>query len=227
MKNQKNMKLLLQAITKFILGIIMIGLLLFLPAGTFKFWNAWLFMGLLFIQMFILGLILWIKDKELLKKRLNSKEKEIEQKQVILISLIIFVGGFILAGLDFKYGWSTLPKEITIVSSIILIVSYIFYAEVMRENAYLSRTVEVQENQKVIDTGLYGIVRHPMYLSTTLLFLSFPLVLGSLISFIIFLIFPCTLVKRIKNEEKVLEEGLKGYKEYKEKVKYKMIPFIW
>lgn len=224
---KENIKLLFQAITKYVLGLVMISLLLFLPAGTFNFWNAWLFIALLFIPMFILGVILFIKDKELLRKRLKSKEKETEQKQVILISLLLFVGGFIIAGLDFKYGWSYLPKEVTIISSIILVISYILYAEVMRENTYLSRTVEVQENQKVIDTGLYGIVRHPMYFATTLLFLSFPLVLGSLISFIIFLIFPFTLAKRIKNEEKVLEEGLKGYKEYKQKVKYKMIPFIW
>ena len=224
---KENIKLLVQAITKYVLGLVMIGLLLFLPAGTFNYWNAWLFIGLLFIPMFILGVILFIKDKELLRKRLKSKEKETEQKEVILISLVLFVGGFIIAGLDFKYGWSYLTREVSIVSSIILLISYILYAEVMRENAYLSRTVEVQENQKVIDTGLYSVVRHPMYFATTLLFLSFPLVLGSLISFIIFLIFPFTLVKRIKNEEKVLEEGLKGYKEYKQKVKYKMIPFIW
>ena len=224
---KENIKLLFQALTKYVLGLVMIGAMLFWSAGTFNYWNAWLFIALLFIPMFILGVILFIKDKELLRKRLKSKEKETEQKEVILISLLLFIGGFIIAGFDFKYGWSYLPKEVTIVSSIILLVSYILYAEVMRENTYLSRTVEVQENQKVIDTGLYGIVRHPMYFATTLLFLSFPLVLGSLISFIIFLIFPFTLAKRIKNEEKVLEEGLKGYKEYKQKVKYKMIPFIW
>ena len=224
---KENMKLLFQALTKYVLGLVMIGAMLFWPAGTFNYWNAWLFIALLFIPMFILGVILFIKDKELLRKRLKSKEKETEQKELILISLLLFIGGFIIAGFDFKYGWSYLPKEVTIVSSIILLVSYILYAEVMRENTYLSRTVEVQENQKVIDTGLYSVVRHPMYFATTLLFLSFPLVLGSLISFIIFLIFPFTLVKRIKNEEKVLEEGLKGYKEYKQKVKYKMIPFIW
>ena len=224
---KENMKLLFQALTKYVLGLVMIGAMLFWPAGTFNYWNAWLFIALLFIPMFILGVILFIKDKELLRKRLKSKEKETEQKEVILISLLLFIGGFIIAGFDFKYGWSYLPKEVTIVSSIILLVSYILYAEVMRENTYLSRTVEVQENQKVIDTGLYSVVRHPMYFATTLLFLSFPLVLGSFVSFIIFLIFPFTLVKRIKNEEKVLEEGLKGYKEYKQKVKYKMIPFIW
>ena len=224
---KENIKLLFQAITKYVLGVLIIGLVLFLPAGTFNYWNAWLFIALLFIPMFILGIILFLKDKELLRKRLQSKEKEIEQKQVILISLILFVGGFIISALDFKYGWTHLPKEVTIISSIVLLLSYILYAEVMRENAYLSRTIEVQENQKVIDTGLYAIVRHPMYLATTLLFLSFPLVLGSFISFIIFLIFPFTLAKRIKNEEKVLEEGLKGYKGYKQKVKYKMIPFIW
>ena len=224
---KENIKLLFQALTKYVLGLVMIGAMLFWSAGTFNYWNAWLFIALLFIPMFILGVILFIKDKELLRKRLKSKEKETEQKEVILISLLLFIGGFIIAGLDFKYGWSYLPKEVTIISSIILLISYILYAEVMRENTYLSRTVEVQENQKVIDTGLYSVVRHPMYFATTLLFLSFPLVLGSLISFIIFLIFPFTLAKRIKNEEKVLEEGLKGYKEYKQKVKYKMIPFIW
>lgn len=224
---KENKKLLIQAISKFISGIVMIGLLLFWPAGTFKYWNAWLFIGLLFIPILILGIILWNKDKKLLKKRLNSKEKQSEQKQVIASSAILFIAGFIIAGLDFKYGWSQLPKGVTIVSSIVLLASYILYAEVMRENAYLSRTIEVQEGQKVIDTGLYGIVRHPMYFATTILFLTFPLVLGSWISFIIFLIFPCLLVKRIKHEEKILELELKGYKNYKEKVKYKMIPFIW
>ena len=221
------MKLLIQAIIKFILGVLMIVLLLFLPAGTFDYWNAWLLMGLLFIPMFMAGIILWIKNPDLLRKRLNVKEKESEQKQVIGMSLIIFVLGFIIAGFDFRYSWSNMPTAVIAVASIIFIIAYILYAEVMRENAYLSRTIEVQENQKVIDTGLYGIIRHPMYFATTLLFLSFPIVLGSWISFVIFCFFPFVLVKRIKNEEAVLERGLDGYKEYKQKVKYKMIPFVW
>ena len=221
------MKLLFQAILKFALGVLMIGLLLFLPAGTFNYWNAWLLMGLLFMPMFIAGIILWIKNPKLLKKRLNAKEKENEQKQVIGMSSIIFILGFIIAGLDFRYGWSNMPIWVVITASIIFVISYILYAEVLRENTYLSRTIEVQENQKVIDTGLYGIVRHPMYFATTLLFLSFPVVLGSGISFVIFCFFPFVLAKRIKNEERVLENGLDGYKEYKRKVKYRMIPFIW
>lgn len=221
------MKLLINAISKFIAGILMIGLLLFLPAGTINYWNAWLFMGALFIPMLILGAVLWIRKPELLAKRLNNKEKENEQKLVIVWSLLIFVVGFVIAALDFRFRWTYLPMWISIVATLILLISYGLYGEVMRENAYLSRTVEIQENQKVIDTGLYGIVRHPMYFATTLLFLSFPLVLGSGIAFVLFLGYPFLLVKRIKNEEKVLEEGLEGYKEYKGKVKYRMIPFIW
>ena len=221
------MKLLFQTIIKFALGIVMISTLLFLPAGTFEFWNAWLFMGLLFLPMFFVGLVLWIKDKELLRKRLNGKEKERAQKAVLFMTLIIFLAGFIIAGLDFRYNWYRLPVWAVAIGSIILLVSYAVYIEVMRENAYLSRTVEIQKNQKVIDTGLYGVVRHPMYMATTFLYLSFPIVLGSLIAFIIFLPFPFVLAKRIKNEEEVLEMGLAGYKEYKEKVKYKMIPFVW
>ena len=221
------MKLLFQAIFKFILGVVIIALLLFFPAGTFGFWNAWLLMGLLFIPMFIAGIILWIKNPDLLKKRLNAKEKEGEQKKVIGISAIIFIIGFILAGLDFRYGWSNMSMVVVMIASAIFVITYILYAEVLRENTYLSRTIEIQENQKVIDTGLYGIVRHPMYFATTLLFLSFPVVLGSWFSFAIFCFFPFLLVKRIKNEEEVLENGLDGYKEYKQKVKYKMIPFIW
>ena len=221
------MKLLFQAIFKFLLGVLMIALLLFWPAGTINYWNAWLLMGLLFIPMFIAGIILWLKNPELLEKRLNVKEKESEQKEVIGMSLIIFVLGFILAGLDFKYGWSNMPIWVVTTASIIFVISYILYAEVLRENTYLSRTLEVQENQKVIDTGLYGIVRHPMYFATTILFLSFPVILGSWISFAIFCFFPFVLVKRIKNEEIVLENGLEGYKEYKQKVKYRMIPYVW
>ena len=221
------MKLLIQAIFKFILGVLMVVLLLFLPAGTFNFWNAWLLMGLLFIPMFIAGVILWIKNPELLRKRLDVKEKEGEQKQVIGMSAIIFIIGFILAGLDFRNGWSNMPIWVVTAATVIFVISYILYAEVLRENTYLSRTIEIQENQKVIDTGLYGIVRHPMYFATTILFLSFPVVLGSWFSFAIFCLFPFVLVKRIKNEEDILEKGLEGYKEYKKKVKYRMIPFIW
>lgn len=220
-------RLMLQALTKFTMGILMIGLLLFLPAGTLDYWNAWLFMGLLFGPMFLLGILLLLKAPELLAKRLQSKEKEEEQKLVVLGSLLIFVGGFVVAALDFRFQWTRLPNIVVIIASVVLLVSYGLYAEVMRENAYLSRTVEVQENQKVIDTGLYGIVRHPMYFATTLLFLSIPLVLGSGIAFAIFLPYPFLLVKRIRNEEEVLEKGLEGYTEYKKKVKYRMIPFLW
>lgn len=222
-----NVKLFFQAIVKFILGILIIGLLLFVPANTINYWNAWLFMGLLFIPMFIAGIIMMIKSPELLRKRLNVKEKENEQKQVILYSGIMFLLGFIIAGLNYRYNWVVIPNLAVIISSIIFILAYILYAEVLRENTYLSRIIEVQENQKVIDTGLYGIVRHPMYAITILLFLSMPLILGSLFSFVIFLIYPFIIGKRIKNEEEVLERELIGYSEYKNKVKYKIIPFIW
>ena len=184
-------------------------------------------MGLLFIPMFVAGIILMIKNPELLRKRLYAKEKESEQKQVILFSAVMFLLGFIVAGLNYRYKWMEIPNVVTIISSILFIIAYVLYAEVLRENTYLSRTIEVQENQKVIDTGLYGIVRHPMYAVTILLFLTIPLILGSIISFIIFLIYPIIIAKRIKNEEIVLERDLKGYKEYKNKVKYKIIPLIW
>lgn len=220
-------KLLIQACVKFVLGLVFIGILLFLPAGTFEYWNAWLFIALLFIPMFLVGIILWIKNPQLLEKRLKNKEKENTQKTVINVSVIVFTIGFIISGLDFRYGWSQISIEFVIFGSIMLIISYGLYVEVMRENTYLSRIIEVQKEQKVIDTGLYRIVRHPMYFSTILLFLSFPIVLGSVFSFIIFLGFPFLLVKRIKNEEEVLEKELDGYKEYKQKVKYRLIPFIW
>ena len=222
-----NLKLFFQAIVKFILGVLIIGLLLFIPANTINYWNGWIFMGLLFIPMFIAGIVMMIKSPDLLRKRLNAKEKENEQKQVILFSGLMFLSGFIIAGLNYRYNWVTIPTSVVIISSVIFILAYILYAEVLRENAYLSRTIEVQENQKVIDTGLYGIVRHPMYGATILLFLSMPLVLGSIISFAIFLIYPFIIAKRIKNEEEVLERELVGYSEYKKKVKYKVIPFIW
>ena len=222
-----SVKLFFQAIIKFLLGLIIVGLLLFIPAGTINYWNGWLFMGLLFIPMFVAGIILMIKNPELLRKRLDAKEKQNEQKQVILFSGLMFLAGFIIAGLNYRYNWITIPNTVIIISSILFIIAYLLYAEVLRENTYLSRTIEIQKNQKVIDTGLYGIVRHPMYGATILLFLTMPLVLGSVISFVIFLFYPILSAKRIKNEEAVLEKDLKGYSEYKKKVKYKVIPFIW
>ena len=222
-----NIKLFFEAITKYFLGLLLVALLLFIPADSLKYWNAWLFIGLLFIPMFIVGIILMIIKPELLKKRLNAKEKESEQKKVIVFSSLMFLSGFIIAGLNFRYKWIEISNIVVIIASILFIISYILYAEVLRENEYLSRTIEVQNNQKVIDTGLYGIVRHPMYASTIILFLTIPLILGSIISFIVFLIYPFIMVKRIKNEEKVLEKELKGYIEYKKKVKYKALPFIW
>ena len=222
-----NIKLFVEAIVKFIFGVLMIGVLIFLPANTINYWNGWLFMGLLFIPMFIAGIVMMIKSPELLKKRLNAKEKENEQKQVLVFSGLMFLVGFITCGLNYRYSWIVLPNLVVIISSVIFIIAYILYAEVLRENTYLSRIIEVQENQKVVDTGLYGIVRHPMYAVTVILFLSMPLVLGSIISFVIFLVYPFIIAKRIKNEEEVLEKELEGYSEYKKKVKYKMIPFIW
>ena len=222
-----DIKLFFEAILKFILGVIMIGLLLFIPANSMNYWNAWLLMGQLFIPMFIAGIVMMIKSPDLLRKRLNAKEKESKQKQVVLFSGLMFLLGFIIAGLNYRYSWLKIPNVVVIISSIVFIVAYILYAEVLRENTYLSRTIEVQENQKVVDTGLYGIVRHPMYAVTILLFLSMPLVLGSIFSFLIFLIYPFIIGKRIKNEEEVLERELVGYSDYKKKVKYKLIPFIW
>ena len=222
-----DLKLFFQAIIKFMLGALIIGLLIFIPAGTINYWNGWLFMGILFVPMFIAGIVMLIKSPDLLKKRLNVKEKENEQKQVVALSGLMFLAGFIIAGLNYRYNWFVLPNIVIIISSVIFVISYILYGEVLRENAYLSRTIEVQENQKVINTGLYGIVRHPMYAATIFLFLSMPLILGSIISFVIFLVYPFIIAKRIKNEEEVLEKELDGYIEYKNKVKYKVIPFIW
>jgi len=222
-----DIKLFFGAIIKFALGVLILGLLIFVPANTINYWNGWLFMGILFIPMFIAGIFMMIKAPELLRKRLNAKEKESEQRQVLALSGLMFLIGFITCGLNYRYSWIIIPNYVSIISAIIFIFAYIIYAEVLRENAYLSRTIEVQENQKVIDTGLYGIVRHPMYGATILLFLSMPLVLGAVISFVIFLAYPLIIAKRIKNEEEVLEKDLQGYREYKEKVKYKVIPFIW
>ena len=220
-------KLFIQAIIKFLFGFVLIGLLIFLPAGTLSFFNGWLFMGILFVPMFIAGIVMMFKNPDLLKSRLDAKEKQREQSIVIKLSGLMFLAGFIVAGLDFRYGWLTLPKGVVIGAAIVFLAAYILYAEVLRENTYLSRTIEVQENQKVIDTGLYGIVRHPMYGVTLLLFLSMPLVLGSIYSFLIFLSYPFIIAKRIKGEEEFLEKELDGYREYKQKVRYRLIPFIW
>lgn len=220
-------KLFFSAIIKFTLGLVLIGLLIFLPAGTINFVNGWIFMGLLFVPMFIAGIVMMFKNPYLLEKRLDAKEKQSEQSLVVKLSGLMFLAGFIVAGLDYRFGWLPLPKFVVITASILFLAAYALYAEVLRENTYLSRTIEVQENQKVIDTGLYGIVRHPMYSATLILFLSMPLVLGSLYAFIIFLVYPLIIVKRLKAEEEFLEKELDGYKEYKQKVKYRLIPFIW
>ncbi len=219
-------KLFIEAIIKIVLGIILVGLLLFLP-GTLDYWQGWLFMLILFIPMFIAGIVMMIKNPELLRRRLNNKEKEGEQRTVILLSGLMFLTGFIVAGLNYRFDWLILPDIITWIGAFLFLLAYILYAEVLRENTYLLRTIEVEKDQKLVDTGLYGIVRHPMYASTLILFLSMPLVLGSLLSLIIFLVYPFIIAKRIKNEEEVLEKDLKGYKKYKEKVKYRLIPYIW
>ena len=220
-------KLFLQALSKFLIGLIIICMLLFIPAGTLNYPNGWLFIALLFIPMFIAGIIMFIMAPDLLRRRLNAKEEEEEQKLVLLLSGIMFLLAFILAGLNFRFGWFKLPAIAIIMASIIFLIAYAMYAEVLRENEYLSRTVEVSENQKVVDTGLYGLVRHPMYTSTIFLFLSMPLVLDSILSFIVMLIYPTIIIFRIRNEEEVLEKDLDGYKEYKEKVKYKLFPYLW
>lgn len=222
-----NKKLFVNGMVKFLSGIVLVALPLFLSAGSFAYWNAWLLIGILFIPMFIAGIILMKKNPYLLEKRLDVKEKQSQQKTVIALSSIMFLSGFIVAGLDFRFQWIKIPEWTAIIGAVIFLIAYGLYAEVLRENTYLSRTIEVQENQKVIDTGLYGIVRHPMYAVTVILFLSMPIVLGSLIAFIIFLTYPFIIAGRIINEEKVLEEGLTGYSEYKKKVKYRLIPFIW
>ena len=220
-------KLFVQAILKFTLGVVLVGLLIFLPAGTFFFPGGWLLMGILFVPMFLAGIVMMCKNPGLLKSRLNAREKQGEQQLVVKLSGLMFLIGFILAGLDFRFGWLPLPKAVSMVGAAVFLIAYLLYAEVLRENTYLSRTIEVQKDQKVIDTGLYGIVRHPMYSATVLLFLSMPLVLGSVISFVIFLAYPFIIAKRIRHEEAFLEKELPGYREYKAKVKYRLIPFVW
>ena len=222
-----NIKLFIKTITRYFLGVILVGFILLFPANTFNYWNAWLFIGLLFIPMFIVGVILMFRNPMLLQSRLDVNEMEKEQKKVILYSGLMFLLGFIIAGLNYRFKWIIIPNIIVIIASILFAISYILYAEVLRENTYLSRTIKVEKNQKVVDTGFYGIVRHPMYSITLMLFLTIPLILGSIISFVIFLIYPFIICKRIINEEEVLEKQLKGYKEYKKKVKYRLIPFVW
>lgn len=221
-----NIRLFFEAFFKYLSGILVVGLLLFLP-GTFLYWQGWLFMGLLFIPMFFLGIILMIYNPDLLRRRLNNKEEENEQKIIIFLSGLMFVGGFVIAGLNNRFEWIVLPDIITWISAVVFIISYMLYIEVLRENPFLLRTVKVEDNQKVVDTGFYRIVRHPMYAITIVLFLSIPLILGSIISFVLFLIYPFIIVNRINNEEIILERDLIGYKTYQKKVKYRLIPYIW
>ncbi|MBR6498991.1 MAG: isoprenylcysteine carboxylmethyltransferase family protein [Clostridia bacterium] len=220
-------KLFAQALTKFLAGLLLVGALLFVPAGTFKFWQAWLLIGILFLPMFAAGLVMLKKSPALLRKRLSAREEQGEQKAVVLASGVMFLAAFVLAGLNFRFGWIVLPAWVPWAAAAVFLTGYALYAEVLRENEYLSRTVEVQEGQKVVDTGLYGVVRHPMYLSTLILFLAMPLVLGSVISFVVMLAYIPIIVKRIKNEEQVLEKGLAGYAEYENRVRCRLIPFVW
>ncbi len=220
-------KLFFEAIIKFLSGVLLLGLLIFLPAGTFSYFNGWLLMGILFIPMFFAGIVMMLKNPDLLKSRLNVKEKQKEQSLVVKLSGIMFFAGFVVAGLGVRFHWYVLPTGVVIGASIIFLIAYIFYAKVLCENTYLSRTIEVQKNQKIIDTGVYKIVRHPMYSATLLLFLSMPIVLGSVYSLLIFLVYPFIIAKRIKYEEAFLEKELEGYCEYKIKVRYRLIPFVW
>ena len=222
-----NKGLFAEAIIKFTAGVVLIGLLVFLPAGTFAYWQGWLFMGILFVPMFCAGLVMLAKNPELLRSRLDAKEKQKDQDLVVKLSGLMFLAGFVVAGLGVRFDWYMLPKGVVFAAAIVFLVAYALYAEVLRENTYLSRTIQVQKNQTVVDTGLYGVVRHPMYAVTLLLFLAMPLVLGSVYAFVIFLVYPFIIAKRIKGEEAFLEKELTGYRAYKEKVKYRMIPFIW
>lgn len=220
-------KLFFQALIKYLLGVVLVGALIFLPAGTLSFFNGWLFMAILFLPILIAGVVMFFKNPELLKRRLDSKEKQKDQSIVVKLSGLMFLVGFILCGLGFRFGWYTLPKTVSVIAAAVFLFSYVLYAQVMRENTYLSRTVKVEENQKVVDTGLYSVVRHPMYSATVIMFLAMPLVLGSVYSFVVFLAYPLLIAFRIKGEEKLLEKELDGYKEYKERVKYRLVPFIW
>ena len=221
------MKLLLNALTKFICGLLLVGLLIFLPAGTLGYTYGWLFVGLLFGPMLIAGFVMMAKSPELLAKRLDAKEKQGKQKGVVAFSGLMFIAGFVVAGLDHRFGWSKMPSTVVMIASALFLAAYVLYAEVMRENAYLSRTIKVEKGQRVVDTGLYGIVRHPMYMATILLFLMIPLVLGSWYALIVFAFYPAIIIVRLKDEEDLLTRELPGYAEYKQKVKYRIIPFIW
>lgn len=223
----KTSRLLAQGLLKMLSGMLIVALVLFLPAGSWNYFNGWLFCGLLFLPMLVLGVLLLWKAPALLEKRLNTKEQEKTQMAVVAVSSLLFLAAFVAAGLDFRFGWTHVPIWLVCLAAVLQLAAYGLYAEVMRENAWLSRTVEVQENQKVIDTGLYGIIRHPMYTATILLFLAMPLVLGSWVSFAIMLLYPVVIVFRIRNEEQVLETGLAGYREYKQRVRYRLLPFIW
>lgn len=221
------MKLLLNALKKFTCGLLMVGLLIFLPAGTLAYAKGWLLMSLLFGPMLIAGFVMLFKSPDFLAKRLDAKEKQATQKGVVAFSGLMFIVGFVLAGLDFRFGWSRMSEAVTVIASVLFLISYGLYAEVMRENAYLSRTIKVEEGQTVVDTGLYGIVRHPMYMATILLFLSMPLILGSWYALAVFAFYPAIIIVRLKDEEKLLTRELTGYAEYKKKVKYRILPFIW
>ena len=221
------MRLLFNALAKFTCGLVMVALLIFLPAGTVNFAKGWLLMGLLFGPMLIAGFVMLFKSPEFLAKRLDVKEKQSTQKGVIAVSGLMFIAGFVVAGLDYRFGWSQMPAPVTVIASVLFLIAYALYAEVMRENAYLSRTIKVEEGQTVVDTGLYGIVRHPMYMASILLFLMMPIVLGSWYALIVFAIYPAVIVVRLKDEEELLTRELSGYAEYKKKVKYRIIPFIW
>lgn len=221
------MKLLLEALIKFTCGLLLVGLLIFLPVGTLSYTYGWLFIGFLFVPMLLAGLVMLVKSPEFLKKRLDAKEKQTTQKGVVALSGLMFIAGFVVAGLDFRIGWSYIPEWVVIVASVLFLVAYALYAEVMRGNAYLSRTIKVEQGQTVVDTGLYGVVRHPMYAVTILLFLMIPLVLGSWYGLIVFAFYPAIIIVRLKDEEKLLTRELPGYTEYKQKVKYRIIPFVW
>ena len=220
-------KLFAGALAKYLLGIVLVGLLIFLPAGSLTFWSGWLLMGILFIPMFFAGIVMMLKNPALLESRLNVKETQREQSTVVKLSGLMFLAGFVVAGLGFRFHWYMLPMGVSIGAAVLFLFAYALYAEVLRENTYLSRTITVQQGQTVIDTGLYGIVRHPMYSVTLVLFLSMPIVLGSVYAFLIFLVYPFIIAKRIRHEEELLEKELSGYREYKQKVKFRLIPFIW
>lgn len=220
-------ELLVQTVAKYLLGVLLTALLIFLPAGTLSYAGGWLFMAVLFLPMFVLGIVLMVRDPELLRKRLKDKEESKQQDMVVKLSAVMFLAGFIAAGLNYRFNWYVLPLEVSVAAAIVFLAGYLLYARVMKENAFLSRVIEIQEGQRVVDTGLYAVVRHPMYSATLLLFLSMPLILGSLVSFVIFLAYPVLIVRRIIHEEAFLEEYLEGYRAYKQKVKYRLIPYVW